>query len=79
MSVATDQIRTIRESQLLTFTGTAENLGEEPLILASGYLSEFRACFGRVAIDERNQVRVDPESAQLLKLKAGDTIVAMGR
>lgn len=81
MSVQTDDVRTIRESRSLTLSGTRDDIEGEPHILATGRLTRFASCYGRVAMDSdgANSAALDPKSAELLGLKVGDTFDAMGR
>src|SRR3546814_19191231 len=52
VSVETDQIRTIRESNEYTLSGVSEDWDSEPVMLAAGHLKDFRACYGNVGLDD---------------------------
>jgi len=78
MSAPTDQIRTIREARELTLSGTAEEPGGQRMMLASGHLRDFVACYGR-AKTENSKTILDPKSAKLLGLEPGGTFLAIGR
>lgn len=77
MSIATDDIRTIMESRQLVFAGTDEAIGGDPQILATGHLTDFAACYGRVEAASDGTARLDPESAKLLGIEPGQTLLAM--
>jgi arginine N-succinyltransferase len=78
MSVETDRIRTIRESVEFVFAGTDDGAGQEKL-LATGELLGFRACHGRLKPLPDGTASLDPDSARLLGLEPGQTVLAMGR
>ena len=78
MTVATDQIRTVREARTYTFTGAIEDEGGQRLLLASGRLRDFAACYGHVS-REGDEAQVDARTAALLGLAPGDTFLAVGR
>src|SRR3546814_7119944 len=52
VSVETDQIRPIRESNESTLSGDSEDWDSEPVMLAAGHLKDFRACYGNVGLDD---------------------------
>ncbi|WP_332811112.1 arginine N-succinyltransferase [Sphingomonas sp.] len=79
MSVATDQVRTIREARELVFAGAADDLEGMPHIVASGVLAGFSACYGRIRVAPDNSALLDRASAALLRIKAGETFFAMSR
>jgi arginine N-succinyltransferase len=79
MSVATDQVRTIREARELVFAGTADDLEGTPHIVASGALADFTACYGRMRTAPDNQAWLDPATAGSLSIKPGETFLAMSR
>lgn len=78
MSVDTDSIRTIRESRALTVSAVGESAGNR-MLLASGTLRGFAACWGKVTIAADGAMTIDPASARLLGVGAGDAVLAMGR
>ena len=73
LTVETDQIATIRQSQ----TGRITALGSAghgiPSIVAHGLLAGFRACHGSVA-PEGDGIMLDEAAAGLLGVTVGDTI-----
>jgi len=79
MSVATDQVRTIREARELVFAGTGDDLDGAPHIVASGALAEFSACYGRIQPAPDNNALLDRASAALLGIRPGETFLAMSR
>lgn len=79
MSVATDQVRTIREARELVFAGTADDLEGTPHIVASGALALFSACYARIQTTPDNKALLDPAGAALLGIEPGQTFLAMSR
>ncbi|MDP8994402.1 MAG: arginine N-succinyltransferase [Pseudomonadota bacterium] len=79
MSVATDQIRTIRESreEVLAEAGAGE--GGQTMLVAAGRLERFACCYGKVRVGEDGAVALDPTAAGLLRIAPGDRFVAAGR
>jgi arginine N-succinyltransferase len=74
-----DQVRTVRESRSFTFAGTHEEETGATMLLASGRLEGFAACFGRPHIQLDDSATLDGQSAALLGLKPGDTFLAVSR
>src|SRR3546814_7856092 len=68
VSVETDQIRTIRESNEYTLSGVSEDWDSEPVMLAAGHLKDFRACYGNVGLDDDGRATIDPKAAELLEI-----------
>jgi len=80
MTVATDQIRTIRESRTETLAETfEEGEGGQAMLVASGERAGFACCWGRVKALTEGGVALDATSARLLGLSPGDMFVAAGR
>ncbi len=77
MSAETDQVRTIRDAKELAFSGAGE--GGTTMMLASGRLQDFVACYGEVGLDGDGSATLDPRSAETLKLRPGDSFLAIGR
>jgi arginine N-succinyltransferase len=78
MSVATDDIRTIRESRELVVARIHEGERGQQMMLASGHLVDFVAGYGHVELDG-DEAGIDSETAQRLSLEVGDRFLAMGR
>lgn len=79
LAVATDELRTIRESRQFTYAGTKDALAGDPQILAAGRLGSFAACYGLVEVSPDGSASLDLASAKLLGIEPGDTFLAMGR
>ena len=79
MSAQTDQIRTVRDARDLILSGTSDEIGGEVLMVASGTLYDFVACYGHVGIAADGTVTLDGKSAELLGIRPGDRFLAMGR
>jgi arginine N-succinyltransferase len=78
VSVATDQIRTIRESHDLTLTGLHEDEGGHRMLCAAGRLQDFACCYGRVHL-AGDEATLAGDAAALLGIAAGDSFVAASR
>jgi arginine N-succinyltransferase len=75
---ATDSIRAIRESACETVLDVGEG-GTQKMIIATGKLHDFVACWASVKRVPRKGISIDAESAQLLGVKAGDEVLAAAR
>jgi arginine N-succinyltransferase len=78
VTVATDGIRTIRESACETVLEVGEG-GKQSMILATGKLHDFVACGASVKRVPRKGISIDADAAQLLGVKAGDQVLAVAR
>jgi arginine N-succinyltransferase len=79
MTAAVDQVRTVRESRALPVESVAPHVEGASMMLAKGRLADFAACCGEVAISPDETATISSETADLLGVAAGDTILAMGR
>ena len=80
MAVATDRIRTIRESRAFTLAGPIEAPDEgQKAMLASGSLTDFSACYGRVLPCRDKSARLDAQAIELMGLEPGDMFLSIGR
>ncbi len=79
MCVVTDQVRTIRDAREVTFAGVKNGEKGQRMILASGRLQAFAACYGQVQTLDDGTATVDARAAEALQLTEGDRFVAMGR
>jgi arginine N-succinyltransferase len=73
-----DDLRTIDESDEEEICEIAEG-GKTKMLLAHGRLKEFAACFGQTRRAGRKGLCIDPEAAELLGVKVGDTVLAVKR
>jgi arginine N-succinyltransferase len=78
MSVATDEIRTIRESRELVVAEIRDGDEGERMMIAAGHLGGFVAGYAAIAI-HGDEARINAETAERLHLKPGDRIVATAR
>jgi len=74
----TDEIRTIRESTTETVCEIADG-GRTKMLVATGRLKDFRACFGTVKRVPKKGLCIDRQCAELLEVGVGDEIVAASR
>jgi arginine N-succinyltransferase len=79
MTVATDQIRTVKEAREEHVSEITDAEGGQPMLLATGRLTGFAACMGRVGAHPDGGAIVDPQSVELLGLKVGDAFLAVSR
>ena len=80
VTAATDKIRTIENAQWLRYAGSPRPGGaDETMVLASGRLDGFVACYGKAQHGEEGQVLLDDQTAELLRLDAGDVVLATKR
>jgi arginine N-succinyltransferase len=79
MSVATDQIRTIRESRELRCAEISDSVENDQMIVARGRLNEFRACYAQVAVADDGSAALDSKAASMIGLETGGTFLAMSR
>ena len=77
MSAPIDQLRTVRESQELTFTGTHDE-GGNTMLVASGRLGDFAAACGKVRMSG-DGATLDSDTAELLGIRQGETFLAAAR
>jgi arginine N-succinyltransferase len=76
MTVRTDQIRSVREARRARVA--ALGAGEEPMLVATGRLAEFRCAFGKTTVLEHG-VTLDTGCANVLALGAGDEVFHVAR
>ncbi|HEX7929364.1 MAG TPA: arginine N-succinyltransferase [Sphingomicrobium sp.] len=74
----TDDIRTIDESDEETIEEIAPS-GKTKMLLARGRLKDFKACLAATRRAGRKGLCIDPEAAELLGVKVGDTVLAVKR
>jgi arginine N-succinyltransferase len=75
VTAPTDRIRTVREAKPGTLSAIADG-GSTRALLAAGRLGDFRACRGAIARDG-GKLTIDPQSAALLEVEAGDEVLAV--
>jgi arginine N-succinyltransferase len=80
VTVATDRIKTIEQSDWLRYAG-APKPGEksETMVLASGRLDGFVACYGQAQRGSERDIFLDDQTAELLRLDGGDNVLATSR
>lgn len=78
VTARTDDVRTITESEEETIMEIAAG-GKTKMLLAHGHLKEFSACFASVKRAGRKGICIDPDAAELLGVKEGDTVLAVKR
>jgi arginine N-succinyltransferase len=78
VTAATDSIKTIKEAEWLRVAGEGK-AGGTTMMLASGSLKDFVACYGQVTRTERGELLVDAKAMEMLNLECGDRVLAVGR
>ena len=78
VTAATDSIRTVRESTRET-VGEIGDGGRTKALVATGRLTQFRACFATVKRLAKNGLCIDRGAAKLLGVDVGDEILIVGR
>ncbi len=78
VTVATDNIRTIRESNLERVADIGEG-GSQQMLVAAGRLNDFRCCCAGVGRREDEGLCIDRETADLLEVGIGDKLLAVSR
>jgi arginine N-succinyltransferase len=79
VTAATDQIRTVREAEWLKVGGAHKDRGGKAMMVATGQLGSFTACYAQVKIDERGEALLDEKALRKLDVGSGDTIIAVAR
>jgi arginine N-succinyltransferase len=79
MASETDQIRTVRDARETTLAGISDDAEGELMMLASGRLHGFAACYGQMSLHPDGTATLDRASAALMDIKPGDSFLAMGR
>ncbi|MEM1050590.1 MAG: arginine N-succinyltransferase [Pseudomonadota bacterium] len=78
MTARTDNVTSVKGSFEARVTGMDVEKGER-VILATGHLSQFRACFGARVLDEQGGIAIDSASADILDVSDGDTVWSVVR
>ena len=78
VTAPTDRIRTVRESTEETISEIGSG-GRTKVLLAAGRLKDFRAGMASVKRGSKKGLCIDEETADLLQLKVGDTVLAVAR
>ena len=78
VTVPTDNIRTVRESTTETICEIG-NGARTKMLVATGRLKDFRACFASVKRLPKKGICIDREAAELLQVDVGDEVVMAAR
>ena len=78
VTAPTDQIKTVREADWLKVGGSHKERAKT-MMVATGQLGRFAACYAQVKIDARGEALLDEAAMRLLDVGSGDTIIAVGR
>ncbi len=80
VTAATDRIKTIEQSQWLHYTGAPPAGAKlKTMMLATGRLSGFVACYGQALCGDDGSIQFDSETADTLRLDPGDNVLATAR
>lgn len=78
MQAKTDAVKSIAEAKSGRLNGSAETEGEKAII-ATGSLSEFKACYGTRKFEAGDSVSIDPIAAETLGITKGDIAWSVAR
>ena len=78
VTAATDAIKTVREAEWLRVAGECHE-GGETMMLASGTLGQFVACYGQSSRTPRGELLIEPKAMEMLNLECGDRVLAVAR
>ncbi len=78
VTAPTDAIKTVKEAQWLRVADEAKD-GGEAMMLASGTLHEFAACYAQVIRTERGELLIDAKAMEMLGVESGDRVLAVER
>jgi arginine N-succinyltransferase len=78
MTARTDQVTSVKDSVSARVTKMDVSEGEKA-ILATGKLSDFRACYGARVLDENGGIAIDAVAADTLDVAEGDTVWSVAR
>ncbi|HYD38308.1 MAG TPA: arginine N-succinyltransferase [Allosphingosinicella sp.] len=79
MAAATDRIRTVAGAREEVLAEVSDSEGGQPMLVATGRLADFTACWARMRTEPDGRVFLDSNSAALLGLEPGDRFVASPR
>lgn len=79
VTAPTDQIRTVRDAEWLKVGGAHKDKGGKTMMVATGQLSGFSACYAQVKIDDRGEALLDEKAMTMLDVGSGDTVIAVAR
>ncbi len=79
VTAPTDQIRTVREAEWLKVGGAHKDKGGKTMMVATGQLGGFAACYAQVKIDDRGEALLDEKAMRMLDVGSGDTVIAVAR
>ena len=69
----------MREAEWLKVGGGHKDPGGKTMMVATGQLGSFTACFAQVKIDERGEALLDEKALKMLDIGSGDTVIAVER
>jgi len=78
VTARTNDIRTVRECGTATLADEPAEYGKT-MMIASGHLADFTACYGRVADCGGGQVAIDSEAKAMLGVEPGATLWLVDR
>ena len=78
VTARTDQIKTVREAREMRVAEDDATAGPT-MLLSTGKLHDFRACYGQVQGAGRTSVAIDRRAKDLLEVSAGDTVLMVER
>jgi arginine N-succinyltransferase len=79
MIAATDEVRTIRDSRTEVLGSIEPEVDGPAMMLAAGSRGEFVAACGNIRHEPDGTAALDGRTAELLRVRAGDSFLAMSR
>ncbi|MEO6433774.1 MAG: arginine N-succinyltransferase [Sphingomicrobium sp.] len=78
VTARTDQIKTVKDAREVRVAAEDAEAGPT-MLLAHGFLDDFKCCFGQVQGAGDDTVAIDANSRKVLGVETGDTILMAGR
>ena len=79
VTAPTDQVRSVREADWLKVGGAHHDRGGKTMLVATGQLGSFTACYAHLKMDGRGEALLDEGAMRKLDIGSGDTIIAVAR
>ena len=78
VTARTDKIRTVVDAEWVRVAGVADN-GGSTMMLASGVMHDFVACYGQVQRTGNGELFIDSKAMDMLNIGSGDRVLAVSR
>jgi arginine N-succinyltransferase len=78
VTARTDKIKTVMEAEWLRVADTNGG-GENTMMLATGVMHEFIACYSHAEKNDNGELIIDPDAMEMLGIGPGDRVLAVSR